>query len=138
MQFAYTILYVPDVLAAVAFYEAAFGLQKRFVSHESDYAELLTGETTLAFASESLVGSVGVRFRPNKPCDEAPGMEVAFVVDDVPFACDQAVKAGAVLVQAPNQKPWGQTVAHVRDLNGILVELCTTVDHNENAPLAIN
>jgi lactoylglutathione lyase len=26
---------------------------------------------------------------------------------------------------APTKKPWGQTVAYVRDLDGHLVELCT-------------
>jgi uncharacterized glyoxalase superfamily protein PhnB len=38
---------------------------------------------------------------------------------------DRAVAAGAALVTPPAQKPWGQTVAHVRDLNGVLIEICT-------------
>lgn len=34
MKFAHTILYVPDVVRAIEFYERAFGFQRRFV-HES-------------------------------------------------------------------------------------------------------
>ena len=41
MKFGYTIIYVPDVLASVEFFESAFGLERRFV-HESGYAEMDT------------------------------------------------------------------------------------------------
>jgi len=34
MKFGYTIVYVPDVLASVEFFEKAFGLKRRFL-HES-------------------------------------------------------------------------------------------------------
>ena len=40
-------------------------------------------------------------------------------------AYDTAVAAGAKSVSKPEKKPWGQTVAYVRDNNGFLVELCT-------------
>ena len=39
MKFGYTIVYVPDVLASVEFFERAFGLKRRFV-HESGYGEM--------------------------------------------------------------------------------------------------
>ena len=45
MKLGYTILYVSDVEKTVAFYEAAFGLTRRFI-HEGGYAEMDTGETT--------------------------------------------------------------------------------------------
>ncbi|WP_353954881.1 hypothetical protein [uncultured Methylobacterium sp.] len=35
--------------------------------------------------------------------------------------------AGALPVAAPMTKPWGQTVAYVRDGDGVLVELCSAV-----------
>jgi lactoylglutathione lyase len=37
----------------------------------------------------------------------------------------KATSFGAVLVKEPTQKPWGQIVAYVRDLDGFLVEICT-------------
>jgi catechol 2,3-dioxygenase-like lactoylglutathione lyase family enzyme len=51
-RLGWVIAYVPDVEAAVAFYEKAFGLARRFVV--DDYGELDTGATTLAFAAEDL------------------------------------------------------------------------------------
>lgn len=40
-QYKYTILYVKDVLATVEFYEKAFGLQRGFITPESDYGEVI-------------------------------------------------------------------------------------------------
>jgi len=44
---------------------------------------------------------------------------------DVASLYDRAVKAGAAAVARPATKPWGQTLAYVRDMDGFLVELCT-------------
>ena len=126
MKFGYTILYVNDVEKTVEFYESAFGLKRVFV-HESGYAEMDTGATKLAFASIELAASNGVSFVPATPGGPSPAVEVAFVTDDVAKAFSVAVEAGGVPVSAPKQKPWGQTVAYVRDLNGFLVELCTAI-----------
>jgi catechol 2,3-dioxygenase-like lactoylglutathione lyase family enzyme len=126
MRFGYTILYVPDAEAAVAFYETAFGLERRFV-HESGYAEMETGATALAFASEALASKSVKQFRRNEPAGDPAAIEVGFVTGDVAGAFAKAVAAGAVPVLEPTRKPWGQTVSYVRDLNGILVEICDEV-----------
>lgn len=126
MKFGYTILYVKDVEKAVAFYESAFGLKRKFV-HESGYGEMDTGETKLAFASVELATSNGVPFIPANPEGPSPAVEVALVTQDVAGAFAVAVKAGAVPVAEPKQKPWGQTVGYVRDLNGFLIEICSPV-----------
>lgn len=126
MKFGYTILYVKDVEKTVAFYEAAFRLKRKFV-HESGYGEMDTGETKLAFASVELAKSNGVFFIDAKPEGPAPAVEVAFVTQDVAEAFAAAVKAGAVPVAQPKQKPWGQVVGYVRDLNGFLVEICSPI-----------
>ena len=47
VKFGYTILYVQNVEKSVAFYENAFGFSRKFVTPESDYGELSTGETTI-------------------------------------------------------------------------------------------
>lgn len=127
MQFGYTILYVADVAATVAFYESAFGLMRRFVHESKLYAELETGSTILAFASEAMAAANGAAVRLNRKMEDAAGFEVVFVTDDLAGAYDRAVAAGAMPVSAPAVKSWGQTVAYVRDLNGCLVELCTPV-----------
>ncbi|MDC0746465.1 VOC family protein [Polyangium mundeleinium] len=125
MKLGYVILYVQDVERAVAFYERAFGLARRFVHESNQYAEMETGATALAFVTESLAGSHGFSFRASRPSEPAPAVEVAFTTPDVPAAFETAVAAGAQGVSAPVTKPWGQTVAYVRDLDGFLVELCT-------------
>jgi len=127
MKLGYSIFYVPDVEATVTFYETAFGLKRRFTD-PSGYGELETGDTALGFASEALMEGGGVRFQPSRPDDtRAPPAEVAFVVDDPQAVFDRAVAAGAAPIAPPRQKPWGQTVAYLRDLNGFVVELCTPV-----------
>ena len=123
MQLGYIIHHVENVAATLDFYEAAFGCTRRFVTPEGDYGELETGATTLAFASFRLIRQGGRN--PARPDPDRPTGEVAFVTEDVAAACARATSAGAVLVQAPKEMPWGQTVAHVSDGDGFLVEICT-------------
>jgi len=128
MKFAYTILYVPDVAAAIAFYEAAFGLTRGFVHECGDYAELATGSTTLSFASLSLAESnIEGGVIPSDVRSRPAAFELAFRTEDVASAYDRAIRAGALPASAPSLKPWGQTVSYVRDLNGNLIEICSPI-----------
>ena len=127
MQFGYTIVYVPDVKEAVEFYDAAFGIKLRFNADDWDYAELETGNTTLAFAAETMADVLGVSITPNRADTTAAGIELAFVTEDVANAFHQATNAGATEVTRPQLTPWGQTVSYVRDRNGVLVEICSPV-----------
>ena len=79
----------------------------------------------MAFASVELATSNGVPFIPANPEGPSPAVEIALVTEDVAGAFAVAVKAGAVPVAEPKQKPWGQTVGYVRDLNGFLIEICS-------------
>jgi len=125
MKLGYVIVYTPDVVAAVEFYERAFGLTRRFVAEGDDYAELDTGGTALAFAHDKMATLNKLTVRPNRPGEVAAGVELALVTDDVAAAYAKALAAGATAVSAPEQKPWGQTVSYVRDRDGVLVELCS-------------
>lgn len=128
MKLGYTIIYVPDVAASIAFFEQAFGLVRRFVHESGTYGELDTGETTLAFAALELgrthfpAGFVAASESP-----QPLGFEVAFVTPSVAEAHTRALAAGATELLAPEAKPWGQTVSYVRCPDGTLVELCTPV-----------
>ena len=125
MQFGYTILYVDDVASTLDFYGKAFALPTRMLHESGGYGELETGATALAFASRALLREMGKNPRP--PALAAPTSEIALVTDDVAAAVKRAVDAGATLVHAPMDMPWGQTIAYVGDPNGFLVELCTPV-----------
>jgi lactoylglutathione lyase len=127
-RFGYTIAYVSDPSRSLAFYTAAFGLERRFVTKENDYGELVSGETTLAFASKDLAKSNldGVVVA-DVDGDQPLGVEIALVVPDVPAAIERAEAAGAKVLRQATTKPWGQTVAYVRAPDGVLVELCTPI-----------
>jgi lactoylglutathione lyase len=124
----YVVLYVKDVSASLTFYEQAFGLSRRFYNDDNGkaYGELETGAARLAFYSFELARTQvkeGVEAAsPGKP---PLGFEIALVTSDVPALFARAVKAGATVVSAPETKPWGQTVACLRDKDGNLIELCT-------------
>src|SRR5262245_3264052 len=124
MKFAYTILYVRDVAGSLGFYETAFGQNRRFLHESGMYGELETGETALAFASnETAESNLPGGFQPSDAGRLPAASEIAFSTKDVVGAFQRAVNAGAKAVAEPKQKPWGQTVAYVRDLDGHLVEL---------------
>jgi lactoylglutathione lyase len=128
LSLGYVILYVKDVSATLAFYEEAFGLSRRFFHDDNGkaYGELETGAARLAFASLELAKTHLKQEVVAASPDKAPlGFEIALVTPDVPALYARAVKAGATAVSEPETKPWGQTVAYLRDKDGHLVELCT-------------
>jgi uncharacterized glyoxalase superfamily protein PhnB len=125
MKLGYSIIYVTDVLATVAFYEQAFGLRRRFIHESNLYAEMDTGDTLLAFAGEPMAEMNGLAIRPNRNTELAAGFEIALITDDPRSAYATAVAAGASAIKPPTEKPWGQVVGYVRDLNGCLVEICS-------------
>ena len=129
MKFGYTIIYVAEVAASVDFYERAFGLKTRFISPDGSFAELETGATALGFADERFVAESIVKFTPNRAEESPAGIEIGFVVaeEELEAAYARALAAGAVAVLAPARKPWGQLVSYLRDLNGVLVEICGPV-----------
>ena len=130
VSLGYVILYVDDVKATLAFYDKAFGLPTRFF-HDNDgkaYGELETGATRLAFASVELAKSHLKQEMMVASPDRAPlSFEIGLVAVDVPALYTRAIDAGATPVSEPEEKPWGQTVAYVRDKSGYLVELCTAM-----------
>lgn len=128
MKLGYTIIYVPNVAASLAFFEKAFSLSRRFLHESGDYGELDTGETTLAFASLELgnmnfPAGLVVASESSQPL----GIEIALVTPSVAEAHARALTAGAVELKAPETKPWGQVVSYVRCPDGTLVEICSPV-----------
>lgn len=128
MKYAYTIFYVQDVSRTIEFYEKAFGFQKKFVTPENDYAELISGETTIAFASIAL-GNSNIKdgFIRSSSSEKPFGMEMAFTTETIEEDFKKAVEAGAIEVHGIEEKPWGQKVGYVRDINGFLIEICSPI-----------
>jgi lactoylglutathione lyase len=128
MKLGFTIVYVPDVAASLAFFEAAFGLTRRFLHESGDYGELETGGTTLSFAAHALgdLNFPGGHVRADESVKPL-GMEIALVTEDVAAAHARAIGHGGRELSPPTRKPWGQVVSYLRAPDGTLVELCTPV-----------
>lgn len=129
MQFRYTLLYVADVARTLDFYERAFGQRRKFIADGGDYGELDTQGTVLGFVSaRQAKGNLPRGYRPGLLTDPPGNFEIGFSTNDVQAAYDAAVAAGAHAYAKPARKPWGQTIAYVRDLDGILVEIAGKMD----------
>jgi lactoylglutathione lyase len=129
VKFAYTILYVEDVTKTVHFYEQAFGFLTKFITPDNSYGEVISGETTLSFASKKLaLSNLSAGFLESKIHEKPLGIEIGFTTDDVSATMKRAIDSGAILCEAPKEKPWGQIVGYVRDLDGFLIEICTAME----------
>jgi uncharacterized glyoxalase superfamily protein PhnB len=128
VKFGYSILYVSDVSRAIGFYERAFGFNRKFITPENDYAELDTGQTTLAFVLKDLAHSnLRNGFLESDLSNKPFAMELGLVTDHVAETVERARQEGAIVLEEPIQKPWGQTVAYLRDPEGFLIEICTPI-----------
>ncbi|MEL6968690.1 MAG: VOC family protein [Bacteroidota bacterium] len=132
LQYAYTILYVPDVPETIAFYQKAFGFEQKFLTPERDYGEIISGPTTIAFASIEL-GEANFKkgFTKSRLGEQPFGIELAFTTLEVAQVVERAVKNGAVLLEEVVTKPWGQKVGYLRDINGFIIEICTPIQNQE-------
>ena len=129
MKYAYTILYVENVKVTVDFYEKAFGFKCKFITPEKDYAELLSGETTIAFASIELGKSNFKKGFERISRSKNPfGVEMAFTTENIESDFKRAIKEGAIEFESIVEKPWGQKVGYLRDNNGFLIEVCTPIN----------
>lgn len=52
-------------------------------------------------------------------------VELALVTENVPEIIDKAIECGAIIEEKPIEKPWGQTVGYIREIDGFLLEICT-------------
>lgn len=132
MKLGFVIIYVDDVKKVLQFYEEAFELKIRMEYKDNGivlYGEMETDGAILGFASHE-IGQLNLNGKYQKITSENDpvGQEIVFVNGDVNTVYMNAVKAGAHSISAPVEKPWGQTVAYVRSIEGTLIEICTSMD----------
>ena len=129
MKYAYTIIYVENVKETLLFYEKAFGFTQKFITPEQDYGELISGETTISFASIKLGNSnFEEGFEPVSKTKKPFGVEFAFTTETIEEEFQKAIDAGAVVFEPIKEKSWGQKVGYLRDNNGFLIEICTPIN----------
>lgn len=129
ISLGYTIFYVHDVAGTVAFFEAAFGFDRRMLTPENDYGELTTGSTTLAFVSlelaETNLNDAGGFVSPDS--DRPGAASITLVAADPEAAVAAAIAAGAKPYVELQVKPWGQSVAYVLGPSNVLIEIATPI-----------
>lgn len=128
MKYAYTILYVESVIETIEFYEKAFGFTRKFITPEKDYGELISGETTISFATIELGNSNFKNgFEKITQAKKPFGVELAFTTENIENDFQNAIDSGATEFEPLIEKPWGQKVGYLRDNNGFLIEICTPI-----------
>ena len=113
-------LVYPDVRAAVAFLEAAFGFSERVRIGDAHRSQMRVGAD----------GAVVVADAGGGRCPPSPGAvthEIKVRVDDVDAAFARALEAGAVVRQEPVTHPYGERACVVEDPGGHRWELSRTV-----------
>ena len=101
------VLTYPDVRAAVAWLEAAFGFAERVRIGEDHRAQLNAGDAAV------IVADTGGLRRPPDP--EVVTQSVMVRVPDVQAQRDRAAAEGAEIVAEPNDFPYGERQCTVRD-----------------------
>jgi uncharacterized glyoxalase superfamily protein PhnB len=136
VSLGYVILYVDDVAAALAFYEEAFSLTRRFFHDDNGkaYGELETGATRLAFASLALAETQLKEKVVAASLNRAPlGVEIALVTPDVPALYARAVNAGAMAMSESRQRSPGDKRWHISAMRRAISLSCARRCHKWKA-----
>ena len=114
------VLFYPDVRAAVAWLEAAFGFEERVRIGDSHRAQLRVGEDGALVVAETR----GQQVAPSKG---AVPHVIKVRVPDVDAAFERALGAGARIVEELRTWEYGERSGVVEDLAGHRWELTQTV-----------
>ena len=104
------VLVYPDVRAAVAFLEDAFGFSERVQIGEDHRAQLSYGDGAV------IVGDVRHRRRPPRADEETHAVVVR--VDDARAHCEHARAHGAIIHMEPTDFEYGERQYEAEDLAG--------------------
>ena len=84
----------------------------------------LKGETFEAYLKRRILDPLKIAVDWRMRCADGHP-QLAFESDDVDAAFARVVEAGGTILNSPSERPWRQTLGHVRDLNGFVVEIGT-------------
>jgi catechol 2,3-dioxygenase-like lactoylglutathione lyase family enzyme len=108
-------LFVEDLQAAKAFYQAVFGVQVLF----EDQNSVAVGFQNL-IVNLLKVDSAGEIIRPGRvaAADAGSRFQLSIWVSDVDAVCRELQQRGVALLAGPVDKPWGMRCASFVDLAG--------------------
>jgi uncharacterized glyoxalase superfamily protein PhnB len=100
------------VIVSVADLGPALGLYRDALGFREQYR---TGEVVMLAAGE---GGLELMLHQRPPTAGLYSVAVSYLVDDVDATAAAAEKAGATVVDAPDDQPWGERQAVLTDLDG--------------------
>lgn len=81
---------------SLKFYQDIFELPLKFCTPENDYAEMITGDTTLALGKHELIKSALLEdYEKSSIEKQSFGIEIGFTTDDVDGLYNRALEYGA-------------------------------------------
>lgn len=121
MRRAFPVVYARDVGAALAFYADLLGWEEQYrfpADGDPGYVGLKRDDADLGLAHESWPReSMGLEL------GDGPRFELFVYVDDVDESLARAQRAGAPVLAAARDMPWGERMACVADPDGNPVTL---------------
>lgn len=115
IESAFPIVEVPDMDAAMRFYHDALGTTVVYrypVEGDPMFVTLQAGAS-----------QVGLGLAENSAAGDGAGMLLWFYVDDVDAVTASLARAGYLVVEEPEDTPWGERVSMVSDPFGTRVRL---------------
>jgi catechol 2,3-dioxygenase-like lactoylglutathione lyase family enzyme len=124
---AIVILAVDDLQRAVAFYQTAFGW--RAAATAPVYVELLAGPGARVGLYERASFALNTRRTPAAaPREGTTASELYVRVDDVAAACERLAAAGAIELDGPAERTWGDVAAYFLDPDGNVVAVAREIE----------
>jgi lactoylglutathione lyase len=126
-------LLVSDFDGCFRFYRDVMGFPVTWGEEGSGYASFKTGEGSglALFNRASMAQAVGTADRPADATSQ-DRVALIFGVDDLDAAIARLRQRGARLVTEPAERPdWGIRTAHVRDPDGNLLEIMSSLPTTE-------
>ena len=119
IESAFPIVEVPDMGAAMRFYHDALGtsvVSRYPTDGDAVFVTLQAGSSQL-----------GLGLAENSTAGEGAGMLLWFYVDDVDDATTAIGDAGYLVIEEPEDTPWGERVSMVADPFGTRVRLARAI-----------
>jgi lactoylglutathione lyase len=114
-------IFVSDWPRAVRFYTEDLGLPLRFADEGLGWAQLATGDASLAL--ERFVPEPGVEGRDREEALVGRFVGVSLAVEDIYQTHKELVGRGVEFLEPPALMPWGGVLANFRDPDGNVLTL---------------
>lgn len=122
-RFTHVRVLVADYAECFAFYRDVLGFEATFGDADSGYADLATGDATVALFDRAEMAAAVDTVDTGSPDGGDDGTMLVFAVPDVDATAETLREAGVDLAAEPEDHPeWGIRTVHARDPAGTLLE----------------